>query len=135
MKCKPCNILFRILLVLYIGIIAYLCFAHVESAPKVTTIAGLPADKVMHFCMFFPLPVIGHMAYGKKADNMAEAVKILLYLASFSCIFAGITEIVQGSLAYRSYDMLDFMVDCMSVCVSGLMMFLIDTVTLLKRRA
>lgn len=125
MKCRPFSILFRIFLLLYIGVVAFLCFADFNDLPDIQkTILGFPADKVVHFCMFFPLPIIGYMAFGVEQDTRFRTLLAIINICAFSCIFAGVTELVQGSLPYRSEDIHDFAVDCLSIGISGLLVFI-----------
>lgn len=122
MKCKFSDIVFRILLVLYIGVIAFLCFARPEKLPEVQrSFLGIPADKIAHFMMFFPLPVIAFFAFGKKNEKKTgPVVASIVSITAFSCILAGITEIIQGSLPYRSEDINDFKADCLAIIIAGL---------------
>ena len=135
MKCRLSNILFRAFLLLYIAAVAFLCFADFNDLPDIQkTIFGLPADKVVHFCMFFPLPPIGFMAFNSERGRTAGTAAAILNICAFSCIFAGITEIVQGSLPYRSEDIGDFAADCLSICISGLLTFAWAMIFRRKRR-
>lgn len=125
MKCRLFSVLFRIFLLLYIGAVAFLCFADFNDLPEIQkTILGFPADKVVHFCMFFPLPIIGFMAFGIEQDSRFKTLLALVSICAWSCIFAGITELVQGSLPYRSEDINDFAADCLSICCSSLLVFI-----------
>lgn len=136
MKCRLFSILFRVFLVLYIGVVAYLCFANFKDLPDIQkTILGIPADKVVHFCMFFPLPIIGFMAFGSDRKKLLPVLVAIINICAFSCIFAGITEIIQGSLPYRSEDITDFCADCLSICISGLLTFIVACLPRKKRRA
>ena len=105
--------------------VAFLCFADFNDLPDIQkTILGFPADKVVHFCMFFPLPIIGYMAFGVEQDTRFRTLLAIINICAFSCIFAGVTELVQGSLPYRSEDINDFAVDCLSIGISGLLVFI-----------
>ena len=74
--------------------------------------------------MFFPLPIIGYMAFGVEQDTRFRTLLAIINICAFSCIFAGVTELVQGSLPYRSEDINDFAVDCLSIGISGLLVFI-----------
>lgn len=127
MKCKPSNLFFRILFIVYIAVVAFLCFANfskVEDAPKF--FLGLPFDKVVHFCMFFPLPFLGLKSYDKYTETIPHALASVIVVCAFCCIFAGLTEIVQGMLPYRSEDVKDFGVDCLSIGIASVIVFSID---------
>jgi VanZ family protein len=133
MKCRLYNI-FRILLVIYLAGVAYLCFGHFGNLPDIQkTLFGIPMDKVVHFCMFFPAPLIGFFAFTDKPSSPGKALVSLICICSFSCIFAGLTEIVQGTLPYRSEDIRDFEADCLAIGIATVLTFLINLITL--RRA
>lgn len=128
-------ILFRAGLLLYISAVAYLCFANFNKLPEVQkTILGIPTDKIVHFCMFFPIPVLGFLAYDKNTRTPRQALLAAIYVCSFSCIFAGVTEIVQGHIPYRSEDITDFAADCLAICLSTLIVLVIDLCKMRRNR-
>lgn len=55
----------KILLFLaYVGTVAYLCFGSFETDPHIPrTIFNIPVDKIVHFSMFLPFPVLGALAF------------------------------------------------------------------------
>ncbi len=128
MKCRLYNF-FRILLVVYLAGVAYLCFGHFDDLPSIQkTIFGIPMDKVVHFCMFFPAPLIGFFAFRDKPKPAGEALVSLICICSFACIFAGITEIIQGTLPYRSEDINDFKADCLAIGIATVLTFFINLI-------
>ena len=59
----PKTILARFLFFLYLAGIAFLCFMHVDKLPDVQKfIFGIPTDKVVHFGMFLPFPILAYLA-------------------------------------------------------------------------
>lgn len=143
-KCSRCSssptastraLIFRLVLLLYIAAVAYLCFSNldkVQDAPK--TIFGLPTDKIVHFLMFFPLPVLATFALDRKLIRVGEAIAFFFMACSLSCIFAGLTEIIQGMLPYRSEDIADFATDCSAICISGIGILIYDIVRICKTK-
>ncbi len=126
MKCRLYSI-FRILLLIYIAGVAYLCFGNFNDLPEVRqSLLGLPMDKIVHFCMFFPSPLIGFFAVNKKWLSPGEAFVSMLCICSAACIFAGLTEIVQGMLPYRSEDITDFGADCLSIGICSVIVFILN---------
>jgi len=126
--------IFNLGLILYIGAVGYLCFANFNKLPDVQKfIFGIPTDKIVHFCMFFPFPILAFLAYDKITDTVWKAIGAVLIIASIGCIFAGITEIIQGSLPYRSQDIKDFSADCISIVISSAIVLLADILTLKKK--
>lgn len=129
------SIVCRLMLLLYVGAVAVLCFCKFDSLPDIQkTFLGIPTDKIVHFLMFLPFPVLGFFAFERHAHTPLYALGAVLVVASVGCIFAGITEIIQGALPYRSEDMTDFMADCLAVCISSAAVFIIDIAKIRKRR-
>ena len=90
MKCRLSSILFRFFLLLYLAVVAFLCFADFNDMPDIQkTFLGVPTDKIVHFCMFFPMPVIGYMAYGGEKKTIGKILVAVLNSCVFCCIFAG----------------------------------------------
>lgn len=106
---------------LYIIGVMYLCFAKPDDMPQLPQLLfGLPADKVGHFLMFLPFPLLGYMVFANK--DMAPARKLILLSILVICglgMAIG-TEQVQAALEYRSADMKDFATDALGLAVGGL---------------
>lgn len=134
MKCKAYKI-FRILLVLYVALVAFLCFANFnDSLPEVEKfIFGIPTDKLVHFCMFFPFAILGYYSYDRKENNIADSLCAVINACAYGCIFAGITEIIQGSLPYRSEDLGDFGADCLAIIAASVLIFLVNLILIRKK--
>ena len=113
-------IIFRILTVIYIVAVAYLCFANFNRVSEFQKFfLGLPTDKIVHFCMFAPFPVMAFFSYDKATDTVLKAVAAVIVILSVGIIFAGLTEVIQGSLPYRTQDMGDFKADCLGMILSA----------------
>ena len=133
-KCKVSDILFRVLLFIYIGAIGYLCFAKMNNLPQVQKeFFGIPTDKLVHFCMFFPFPIIAFYAYDRRFKSRVELVSSLVKLCAWGCIFAGVTEMVQATLPYRSQDVKDFAADCIAIGISSLILLIINLIKFKKK--
>ena len=127
--------LFRLIMLLYLGAVAYLCFANfdkVQDMPK--TLFGIPLDKIVHFCMFFPFPIIAFFSYDRKTDRPIEAVAAAVVSAAVGGIFAGLTEIVQGSLPYRTQDIADFHADLIAIGISAILVVTVDLLKMRKKK-
>ena len=61
---KPAARIFRIFLfVAYVCAVAWLCFGEFKPDPDMPRrLWGIPMDKVVHFLMFLPFPVLGTLA-------------------------------------------------------------------------
>ncbi len=129
------SIIFSITMALYIGAVAYLCFANFHKLPDVPkSILGIPSDKVVHFLMFFPFPILAYLAYDRLTDTPLKAFAALITICAVGCIFAGITEIIQGSLPYRSQDPKDFGADCLAIGLASILTFIIDLSKMRKQK-
>ena len=128
------SIIFSIAMVRYIGVVAYLLFANFEKLSRIPRLfLGIPTDKVVHFCMFFPFPILAYLAYDKLTDTPLKAFAALLSICAIGAIFAGLTEIGQSLLPYRYEDISDFRADCLAIVLAGILTFIIDVVKM--RRA
>ena len=128
------SLLSKLILLLYILAVAYLCFANFHKLPEVPkTFLGIPMDKIVHFCMFFPFPILAFFAYDKLTQTPLQALAALLCICAFGGIFAGLTEIVQGMLPYRSQDIKDYNADLLSIGISGLLVFVYDISKMKKK--
>ena len=78
--------------------------------------------------MFFPLPIIAFFAYDRKTTGVWISLATVISVCAFSAIIAGITEIIQGALPYRSEDINDFGADCLAICISGVLVFFADLI-------
>ena len=117
----------RILFFLYLAAVLVLCFAQFKSTPDVpTSFLGIPTDKVVHFCMFFPFPILAYLANDKYTDTPLRALAALVSICAIGAIFAGLTEIGQSLLPYRYEDISDFRADCLAIVLAGILTFIID---------
>lgn len=130
----PKTILARILFLLYLAGIAFLCFMHVDKLPDVQKyILGIPTDKIVHFGMFLPFPILAYLAYDHLTNKLGPAILFAVITLAMGLLIAYATEYVQGMLPYRSMEMADFKADALALCISCVLVFIID-VTHLKVR-
>lgn len=130
---KGRRLIARILFFLYIAAVLVLCFGQFKDAPSVPwTLLGIPSDKLVHFCMFFPFPILAFLAFDKYTETPRSTF-----------LFSGITFLVGVALAfgtewgqahlttYRSGDPLDWLADISALFISTLIVIIWD---LLKQR-
>lgn len=114
------RIIYIIVLCLYIAAVAFLCFAKPEDMPQMPSLwFGLPADKVGHFLMFMPFPILAFLTF--ETEGMTVGRKILL-LAVLMTVGAGLamgTEHIQAQLAYRAAETGDFYADAAGLAIGG----------------
>ena len=128
-------LVFRLLMILYVAAVAWLCFANFHRLPDVPrTFFGVPTDKVVHFCMFFPFPILAFLAYDPYTRTPWQALAALVSICAVGGIFAGCTEFIQEQLTYRSKDIHDFGADCLAIGIAGVLVFLIDVLKMRKKK-
>lgn len=128
--------LFRILTLIYIGIIAWLCFTKFQSASDFPrTIFGIESDKVVHFAMFLPFPVLAFLCFKTDKLGIGAVLGLIVLIFAAGCLLAGITEYVQGLLPYRTEDRADFRADMLALAISSAIMFLISICVNVRRKA
>ncbi len=121
------RILARIVFVLYIVTVAWLCFGKFSSVPDVPkSFWGIPMDKVIHFLMFFPFPLLAFLAFDQFTNRFLPS--LLWTLASFltGSLFAAFTEYVQAKyLPYRMGDFADFRADLAALGACSLLVLIL----------
>ena len=130
---KGKRLIARILFFLYLAAVLVLCFGQFKDVPSVPwTLLGIPSDKLVHFCMFFPFPILAFLAFDKYTETPRSTF-----------LFSGITFLVGVALAfgtewgqahlttYRSGDPLDWVADVSALFISTLIVIIWD---LLKQR-
>lgn len=102
----------RILFFIYIAAVGALCLIRTDSLPELpASWLGIPADKIAHFCMFVPFPVLSCMSIIGRKTGIWLSVAVIIVLAAMGSAFAYGTELLQGQTGYRSYDIADFYAD------------------------
>ena len=116
----------RILFGLYLVAVAVLCFGKFDSSQDVPRdLWGIPTDKIVHFLMFFPFPILACLASGGYRGERWQATfrTVIAFLAG--CAFAAATEWVQTWLSYRSGDPVDFGADALALLLSSAIVLII----------
>ena len=118
---SPKAILSRILFLLYLCAIAMLCFMHTDKLPDVQKfILGIPTDKVVHFCMFFPFPILAFLSFDRYTETVSRTLLFVGATFLVGILLAVGTEWAQAHLTdYRSGDPLDFLADGLSLLLSS----------------
>lgn len=128
------TILARILFILYLAAIAFLCFMHADKLPDMQkTLLGIPSDKVAHFLMFLPFPILAFLAYDHVTNKFWSAVLFAVLTFAVGAGIAWLTEYVQGMLPYRSREIADLKADLLALGISTLGVFITDITHLPKR--
>lgn len=120
-------ILSRLLFVLYLAAIAFMCFASSGNFPDVQkSIFGIPIDKAVHFMMFFPFPIMTFLSLDTKHKKAWQCIGYTILVMIIGCALAGGTEMLQGLTRTRTPDRLDFIADCAALAASSLIVFAVD---------
>lgn len=129
---KGWKITFRVAFYLYLIGIAVLCFGKFSNLPSVSnTILGIPTDKVVHFVMFFPFPILAFLAYDKYTGTVKSSIIFAIVTFLAGCLIAAGTEIGQAYLTeYRSGDPTDFLADILALLTGSCIATWIDIKTL-----
>ena len=122
------KLILRILFYLYLAAVLFLCFGHFESTPDVPkSLMGIPVDKLVHFCMFFPFPILAFLAFDKYTETPKSTF-----------LFSGITWVTGLLLAYatewgqahmttwRSGDPLDLLADGIAITLATVVVIIWD---------
>ena len=113
-------IAFRVLFSLYVLGVLLLCFCHFDSTPNVPKMLwGIPTDKLVHFCMFFPFPILSFLAFDQFTVVPGATYRFvaLTFVAGF--LLALGTEWGQAHLTtYRAGDPMDLLADTLALAVS-----------------
>lgn len=122
------KIAFQALFFLYVAMVLYLCFGHfdnIQSVPR--TILGIPSDKVVHFCMFFPFPILAFLAFDRYTENVRSTLLFSGAIFGIGCLLAVGTEWGQAHLtSYRSGDPKDLLADVLALLLSTAMVIVWD---------
>lgn len=121
------NIFFKLLLLSYIAVVAYLCFGKFDNIPNVAKeLWGIPMDKIVHFCMFFPFPIITYLAFDNKTTKARHSIILSIGILFIGLVMAAGTEIIQSKISYRSGDRNDLIANILALSISTLIIFIID---------
>ena len=109
------------LLIAYLAVLCWLCFGKFDSVtasfPGYTL--GIPTDKIVHFIMFLPFPLLCW----------------LLIFFGAGCLLAAGTELGQTLIAYRAGDPGDFLADGIAIAFSTVIALILDIRFSLRKAA
>ena len=85
--------------IIYLIAVFVLCFIKGENLPEVEKfIFGLPMDKVAHFIMFLPFPILASMSIIRKEHGIGRSLLVLAILTITGSGIAYGTEVIQRLL-------------------------------------
>ena len=110
------NVIWPILLLIYLGLVTWCCFGHFESMPEATKdFLGIPADKIVHFIMFLPFPFLCFRSFSFPVAKPWQVFLSMTVIFLIGCIIAAGTEIGQSYTAHRSAEPMDFLADAVAL--------------------
>ena len=122
---RKSTIIWRLSTILYLAIVAFLCFAPSDTFPQVKEWSFfIPVDKLVHFSMFIPLPIMFYASVGRRKGSLKRIYLRIILILLISCIIAGSTELLQGLSPNRSTDFYDFIADTVGIAFSCLLLVL-----------
>lgn len=118
----------RILFFLYLAAVLFLCFGRFENTPDVPwNFLGIPSDKLVHFCMFFPFPILAFLAFDKYTQTPRATFLYSGLTWVLGMLLALGTEWGQAHLTtWRSGDPMDLLADGLSITISTLIVIIWD---------
>lgn len=118
----------RILFVLYLASVLWLCFGQFDSVPDVPrSLWGIPMDKIVHFLMFLPFPILAYYAFDRYSEKFWPSLLWSLVTLAAGIALAAGTEVGQARLTtYRSGDPLDFRADLLAMAAGTLTVILLN---------
>ena len=124
---KRNKLIARLVFLLYFAAVLYLCFGNFSSLSSVTKrFLGFEADKVAHFLMFFPFPILFYLAFGWPTHKPWHSLALTFFILVVGSAIAAGTELVQDFIPYRASDRIDFLADFLALCCASFITFLID---------
>jgi VanZ family protein len=117
----------RILFVLYLAVLMYLCFGRLDGLPEdPRSLFGLEGDKVVHFLMFLPFPILSYFAFPMRTRKAWHSLLLTAFILAVGSVFAAGTEFIQDFIPYREADTADFMADFLGLCIPAALVLAID---------
>ena len=117
------TILFRVLFFLYIAAVLVLCFARFDNNPDIPrSFLGIPMDKLVHFLMFFPFPILAFLAFDQYTNSIPASLAFFGITLLVGCLLAVGTEWGQSTFTdYRCGDRKDLLADFLALGISSVL--------------
>lgn len=110
----------RILFILYLLAVAYLCFWRFNDTTVISSrILGIPVDKLVHFFIFLPFSFLMYFSIGTVTKRFWTSVLYILFIFILGCAIAASTELIQGYIPYRYPDKMDFLADSIALAIGA----------------
>lgn len=125
------------LLIAYLAVLGWLCFGKFDSVSTglPLEILGIPTDKIVHFLMFLPFPLLCWLVFRGRSDKPWHSLVLVLVFFGIGCLLAAGTELGQALTAYRAGDPADFLADGIAIAFSTVIALILDIRFSMKRAA
>ena len=116
--------------ILYLGVVLWCCFGNFQSLPDVPQeYFGIPTDKIVHFLMFCPFPILAYFAFDFHSKTVRSSLLFAATVFIIGCIFAAATEIGQAKLTtWRSGDPTDLIADISALALASIAVIIFDRI-------
>lgn len=115
------KMIWRLTALIYFAVLAFLCFYKFTPSQDIpTTLFGIPSDKIVHFVMFLPFPIICLYAFHSSNGKVGRFVLFLFVMYIAGLLLASGIEIGQKFVGYRSGDVWDFVADSIGLATGTL---------------
>lgn len=125
------------LLIAYLAVLCWLCFGKFDSVtasfPRYTL--GIPTDKIVHFIMFLPFPLLCWLVFRGRSGKPWHSLVLVLIFFGAGCLLAAGTELGQTLIAYRAGDPGDFLADGIAIAFSTVIALILDIRFSLRKAA
>ena len=120
--------IFQLGFIVYLLAVLYLCFGKFENTPDLPwSFLGIPSDKLVHFCMFFPYPILAFLAFDRFTDTPKSTFLFSGITWVLGLLLAVATEWGQAHLTdYRCGDPWDLLADVLAITLSTILVIFWD---------
>ena len=120
---RPIQLISLILLCLYIVAVGFLCLMKPDQIPSMPNdLWGIPLDKIAHFIMFFPFPVLAWFSLNPDGWKISKIFFSLIAIILTGAALAIGTEYLQKLSEYRTFDLYDFYADLLGMTICWLIL-------------
>lgn len=105
--------IFKLLFVLYLAALCFCCFWNFSGGLDLGgEWFGIHKDKVIHFVMFLPFPVISYLSLPHVGDTPLKFLRFCILDFIAGVMLGAAIELLQGVEGFRSADVKDLFADC-----------------------
>ena len=117
----------RIVFLVYLVVLLVLCFGQFSSTQDVPKFLwGIPTDKIVHFLMFLPFPILAYLAFDRFQGKRGSSLLWTAAVFGAGVLLAAGTELGQAWLTtYREGDPNDFLSDLLALAVGSVIVLIV----------